>query len=143
MPSSRLTSEQLAEITARKGYAIQANAPSSKCISSQGGDTDSLPQLECDLGFGPLAKEQVKEKSAGRFLVRCQIFRKRIIDPDNVSVKYAIDALRFSGILPDDRASDIKLEIAEQIKVAKDEEERIEIEVFGPDSVEAKQANQK
>lgn len=140
MPSARLTSEQLAEITARKGYAISGGS-----LPVQVGCASEVPVAQCCVGNGALAEEEVKEHVAGRFLVRVAIFRKRLLDADNCAfgIKILLDCCRYAGVIPEDRPQDIRLEIAEQIKVATDAEERIEISVFGPDSVEAKQANQK
>jgi len=143
MPAARLTSGQLEKVLSRSGYAITGGTVAKPCLPREGSNTDPLPELECYLDGGALAKGEDKKASAGRFLVRVKVFRKRFIDPDNVSLKYAIDCLRYGSILPDDRAEDIKLEIEEQIKVKTDAEERIEIEIYGPDSVEAKQANQR
>jgi hypothetical protein len=140
MPRARLTSEQLAEITARKGYSVSGGS-----LPVQVGCASEVPVTQCGAGDGPLAKEEAKEHVAGRFLVRFKIFRRRILDADNCAfgIKVILDCVRRIGCIPDDRPQDIRLEIAEQIKVETDEEERIEISVFGPDSVEAKQANQK
>jgi len=143
MPAARLTSGQLEKVLSRSGYGIAGGTVAKPCLPGKNSNTDPLPELECYPDGRALAKGEDKKESAGRFLVRIKVFRKRFIDPDNVSLKYAIDCLRYGGILPDDRAEDIKLEISEQIKVKTDEEERIEIEIYGPGSLEAKQAEQR
>jgi len=143
MPAARLTGGQLKKVLSRSGYGIAGGTITKPCLPREGSNPDPLPELECYPDGGALEKKANKKGSAGRFLVRVKVFRKRFIDPDNVSLKYAIDCLRYGCILPDDRAEDIKLEIYEQIKVETEAEERIEIEVYGPDSVEAKQADQR
>ena len=54
-------------------------------------------------------------------------FRARLCDPDNICPKYAIDCIRYAGIIRDDRPQDITLEVRQQ-KVSK-EQERTEITI--------------
>ena len=138
MPRSRLTGEQLAEITARKGYSV-----SSGSLPVQNSNKAQVLFPECGLVDGALAAVESKKAGAGRFLIRIEVYRKIPTDFDNQFCKWELDCLRYIGAISDDRQQDIRLDIAEQIKVKTDAEERIEISVFGPDSVEAKQANQK
>ena len=75
----------------------------------------------------PLATTEGKESHAGRISVRVTSYRKRLIDPDNLCVKYFIDCLRYAGILRDDTAACVALTVAQE-KVK--ENERTEIELF-------------
>lgn len=55
--------------------------------------------------------------------------RKRQIDPDNISVKYLIDALRYAGVIQDDAAKDITLEVSQR-KCLSDEDEHTEVSIY-------------
>lgn len=134
----RFTDEQLAEILGRKGYAI---APGSIPIKDSG--SSPLPVAQCGAGDGPLAKAQGKEAGARRLLVRVKVYRKIPTDFDNQFIKWHLDCLRYCGAIPDDRQQDIRLEVAEQVKVKTDAEERVELEVFADDPLETKQENKK
>jgi hypothetical protein len=74
----------------------------------------------------PLAKNAGKEKNTGRIHIRFTVYRKRLIDPDNIIAKYIIDCLRYAGAIPDDRAKDITLEIKQE-KTREEEETLIEL----------------
>lgn len=73
-----------------------------------------------------LAKNEGKEKNAGRIHIRFTVKRKRLIDPDNIIAKYLIDCLRYAGAISDDRAKDITLEIKQE-KTREEEETLIEL----------------
>lgn len=63
-------------------------------------------------------------------LVRITCFRSRHLqDPDNTIFKWHIDALRRSGLLDDDTAQAIRLQVEPEVKVDTVEEERVEIEI--------------
>ena len=72
-----------------------------------------------------LAEKKAKRDSPTRFHIRVKSFRKRLCDPDNLTVKWGIDSLRYAGIIPDDTAKDISLEISQE----KSEDERTEITI--------------
>ena len=74
----------------------------------------------------PLAKNEGKEKNAGRIHIRFTVKRKRLIDPDNIIAKYLIDCLRYAGAISDDRAKDITLEVKQE-KTREEEETLIEL----------------
>lgn len=147
MPYPRLTSEQLEDLVKKGGCKIIGGMEAVHGPTIQDDRQDSLPFVECDTGNGTLAKKESKEGNtggvSGRTLIRYVVYRKRILDPDNVSLKGITDCLRYANILRGDEEARVRIEIADQVKVKTDEEERIEISVFAPDSVEAKQANQK
>jgi len=86
-------------------------------------------KLERDSVRPALEKERDEKGDSARFHLRIISVRKRRIDPDNVSVKWIIDSLRFAGAIRDDSAEDITLEVAQR-KCAKGEEEHTLLEVF-------------
>ena len=79
----------------------------------------------------PLAKDEGKKAPTGRILVRVSVLRKRLTDPCNCTQKYFVDALRYSGILEDDREEDIVLEVRQ--KKTRGQEETL-IELFRHES---------
>jgi hypothetical protein len=76
----------------------------------------------------PVATPKRKAVYAGKVHVRIRSFRTRLLDPDNLCAKYFVDCLRYSGLIPDDRAEDITLEVS-QVKVNRSEQ-RTEVEVI-------------
>lgn len=60
-----------------------------------------------------------KEGYPNRFKVSIVSYRKRLIDPDNLCPKYFIDALRYEGLIPDDTAREIVLEVRQEKAVTK------------------------
>lgn len=79
----------------------------------------------------PVATKERKAGNATRIHVRVTSFRRRLLDPDNLCPKYFIDCLRYAGLIQDDRAADIALEV-EQFKVKTAAEERTEILISAP-----------
>jgi len=65
----------------------------------------------------PVATTTREGGHTGRIRVRITSLRRRLIDPDNLCPKYFIDCLRYAGLIPNDRAQDIILEV-EQFKVS-------------------------
>ena len=76
----------------------------------------------------PMGKEEVEGQHTRRS-VTVTSYRVRLLDPDNLCIKYHIDGLRYAGIIRDDTANDIEL-FVKQHKVATRKEERTEIEVI-------------
>lgn len=89
------------------------------------------PEPDPTAALEPLAEG--KEGGAGRITVRFTGYRIRPLDPDNFagSVKDLLDGLRRAQLIPGDEWKQIRLE-TEQVKVAKREEERTEIELIYP-----------
>ena len=85
-----------------------------------------LPELERHLSTGTLAKDEGEEGGASRVHLRIVSIRKRLLDPDNLSVKWLIDCLRYSSIIRGDEPDKITLQV-EQRKCAKGEAEATEI----------------
>lgn len=88
----------------------------------------SRTQPKQRIGNAPHADSEVKASNPRKRLVRITCFRARQLqDPDNGIYKWHIDALRRSGLLDDDTAQAIRLEIQPEVKVATVAEERTEI----------------
>jgi hypothetical protein len=68
--------------------------------------------------YGPLdgiEREDAREKeAAGKLHIRFTSVRKRLCDPDNISVKVLLDCLRYAGIIRDDSPDKISLEVAQR-----------------------------
>ena len=85
-----------------------------------------LPLMERHLSTGTLATHEGEEGGASRVHLRIVSIRKRLLDPDNLSVKWLIDCLRYSSIIRGDEPDKITLQV-EQRKCAKGEAEATEI----------------
>lgn len=84
--------------------------------------SDPLPQRR--LQKDPLVESGGKEKSPGRPGYRVTITSRRVTltDPDNLTPKFLIDALRYQGLIPDDSPDHIILELRQE-KVAHKKDE--------------------
>ena len=89
-------------------------------------DPHPLPELERHPSTGTLATHEGEEGRASRVHLRIVSIRKRLLDPDNLSVKWLIDCLRYSSIIRGDEPDKITLQV-EQRKCAKGEAEATEI----------------
>ena len=72
----------------------------------------------------------VQEGGARRARVSITVSRCRLLDPDNAvgGVKFLVDSLRYAGLITDDTARDIELEVR-QIKVKTKAQQGTMIEV--------------
>lgn len=113
-----ISKEQFNELMQRPGIAKANN---------QAGLKTSVTQLECPAGPPLESPPKDKASGTGQCEVRIRSFRCRLQDPDNESVKYAIDQLRYSGVLANDTQAEVLLVIEPQVKVATEAEERTEI----------------
>jgi len=71
---------------------------------------------------------QIKATYSGKLAVIVTSFRRRLLDEDNLAVKWHVDALRYAGIIPDDAPEKVSIK-ARQEKVSLKEDERTEIEI--------------
>ena len=85
-----------------------------------------LPLVERHPSAGPLATHEEQEADSSRVHLRIVSIRKRLLDPDNLSVKWLIDCLRYSSIIRGDEPDKITLQV-EQRKCGKGEAEATEI----------------
>jgi hypothetical protein len=91
----------------------------------------SAALLELRAGNGALAAPQFKAGNSGKHVVRITSHRRRLLDEDNLCEKYAVDSLRYAGILPSDAPDCCQIQTA-QIKVASKQEEKTVIEIEYP-----------
>lgn len=92
------------------------------CLSSSG-------ERESSVLNRPHGTPERKAGYAGRCAVRVTSYRKRLSDPDNLCAKYFVDALRYAGVLYDDRQIDIDFSIR-QNKVKEESQEKTLIEII-------------
>jgi hypothetical protein len=76
-----------------------------------------------------LAKGKAQESDSEFYVVRITSVRKRLIDTDNLCAKYAVDALRYALLLPDDNPERARIETSQR-KVKEGEEEHTQIEIL-------------
>ncbi len=74
----------------------------------------------------PVEPPQGEAFYAGRVHVRITSYRRRLLDPDNLTAKWFLDACRYSRLIRDDKPEDITYEVGQE-KVARKEDERTEI----------------
>lgn len=69
-----------------------------------------------------------QERAARKLHIRFVSWRQRLCDPDNLSVKWLLDCLRFSGAIEGDEPDKITLEVRqEKVKLKSDERTEITI----------------
>ena len=85
--------------------------------------TITEPDIRKPLEQSPQTETLSSAGTARRIRVKFTCWRKRLLDTDNKfgSIKYSLDALRYAGLLKDDRECDIEL-IVEQIKSTNNKE---------------------
>ena len=86
-------------------------------------------KLECGLGDAPLCQGEAAPPDPQRRHVSIISFRRRLIDSDNLCPKFHVDGLRLAGIIADDSAKHIILEVSQQ-KVRTRAEECTMIEII-------------
>jgi hypothetical protein len=92
------------------------------------GKTAKLERAACN---EPLAESEGKKEASGRVHFKFVSVRKRLIDPDNVSVKWLLDCCRRIGLVAGDEHDKITIETAQR-KAAKGEEEHTQITITYP-----------
>lgn len=88
-------------------------------------DSRQAAEPERPVCHEPLGSTQGKEGDIRRCRVSIVSFRRRGVDPDNLCCKWVVDALRYSGIIQDDTAKHIEL----QVRQEKSETEYTEVTV--------------
>jgi hypothetical protein len=99
----------------------------------------SAAELEQSLRHEQVAKVKGKKADPRRCVLRITSHRTRLLDTDNLCPKYFIDALRIAGVIEDDTAEHIDLQLSQE-KVARRSEEKTVIEIEYEDSPEARDA---
>ena len=85
-----------------------------------------VAELEHRHADEPVATAPTLDCHPTRFAVRITSVRNRLLDPDNISAKALVDALRYSRILPGDAPNQIDLQVWQR-KCDEGEEEHTEI----------------
>jgi hypothetical protein len=83
---------------------------------------------EQSLRHEQVAKAKGKKADSIRHVLRITSFRTCLLDTDNLCPKYFIDALRIAGVIEDDTAEHIDLQLSQE-KVARRSEEKTVIEI--------------
>lgn len=86
------------------------------------------PKPEPPVLDGALAEKEVEGRDTRR-RVTVTSYRVRLLDQDNLCIKYHVDGLRYNGIIEDDTTKHIVI-TERQVQVATRKEERTEIEVI-------------
>ncbi len=73
-----------------------------------------------------LATPQGETLYSGRVHVRITSYRRRLLDPDNLTAKWFLDACRYARLIRDDNPEAITYQVGQE-KVARKEDERTEI----------------
>ena len=71
----------------------------------------------------------ILEAKPDRFLVRIVTVRKRLLDEDNICEKFAVDQLRYFGLIPNDNPAVTKIEVSQR-KCRDGEPEHVEVEIL-------------
>lgn len=79
------------------------------------------PDTQLPSRDGALAKAKGKGSNSGKCAVSIVSYRARATDPDALVGKYFLDALRYAGLLFDDRPEDITYEISQKACAKKEE----------------------
>ena len=90
-----------------------------------------IAKLERPACNEPLATGKGEKEASGRVHFKFVSVRKRLIDPDNVSVKWLLDCCRRIGLVAGDEHDKVTIETAQR-KAEKGESEHTLIEITRP-----------
>ena len=93
------------------------------------GDSRPVAKLESNLGYAPLGAEKIQGRAGGKFLIRVESVRSRLLDQDNLCEKYHVDLCRYAGVVPYDSPEQTKITVSQR-KAEKGESEKVIVEVF-------------
>lgn len=133
MRNSRWNEKDLEITLTKKGVGVQSSIGKGIKSSIKGtlnpkaGDTGKMPNLEQHFGRKSLGEKAATLRYSGQVVVRTQVFRRRLADPDGNSLKYFLDGARYAGLLEDDTERHIRIITEPQQKVETNEEERVEL----------------
>lgn len=113
------TSEQLKQ-------RLESNPALARRNASSGAPTAKQEQT---LQHALPHKAQAEGDDTGRTRICYQSYRVRLLDPENEETKFHTDALRYCGIIQDDRVQDVEIILHPQVKVMARGEERTEITI--------------
>lgn len=77
----------------------------------------------------PVGPSPLQEANDERISVRVFCVRKRLLDEDNTCEKFLVDALRYSGFIPDDCPEKVHIEVSQR-KCWDGEPEHVRIEIL-------------
>lgn len=87
------------------------------------------PSAESHTPDGATSGGTRADASKYHYTVKITSYRVRLLDEDNLCVKFHVDALRYAGVLPNDNPALTSIRIA-QVKVKGRANERTEMEVW-------------
>lgn len=96
-------------------------------LYTEGSRQDS--KLELFVGPVPLGTPPGESSPTGPVRIRFISVRKRLCDPDNLSVKWLLDCLRYCGAIAGDEPEKIILETGQR-KAEKGEDEHTLIQIY-------------
>lgn len=89
------------------------------------------PVVECPPRHDPLEANTREERSTGKLHISFVSWRQRLCDPDNLSVKWLLDCLRYCGAIAGDEPEKITLEVTQRkVKLKSNERTEIVIEAY-------------
>lgn len=95
-------------------------------------------ELERYTGNEPLEESAMEKAPSGKFILRIESHRRRLLDEDNTCEKYLVDTLRYAGLIPADDPETLHIEVT-QFKCKKDQEEHVVITISPRVSEDKKQ----
>ena len=91
-------------------------------------DSGESAEPKSALWIEPVESEEAQGGNFHRRRIRITSKRCRLLDPDNLCVKYIIDALRYCKVIKDDTTKEIEVYIKqEKVKTRKEEKTIIEV----------------
>jgi hypothetical protein len=126
---SQFTQQWYDEHLRKRAAANRGKKPSGDAAPAKRRGADS-PVVELHPGPSPHEATPSEARHPGRYLVCITSFRSRLLDEDNACEKYAVDALRYAGVIPEDSPGIAKI-VWRQEQVPKAEEITV-IEIFPP-----------
>ena len=92
-------------------------------------DSGESAEPKSALWIEPMGEEEDEGGDFRRSRIRITSKRCRLLDPDNLCVKYIVDALRHCSVIKDDTTKEIEVFIKqEKVKTRKEEKTIIEVE---------------
>ncbi len=91
-------------------------------------DSGQAPVMEPSSCPGTLGPSEVEKAVNGRFLVRVESVRKRLLDEDNLCEKFIVDCCRYAGLIPGDAPGQTKIEVSQR-KCGKGETEHVNVSI--------------
>ncbi len=97
-------------------------------MNDKNNTTLSVADLESNPSHAPVAEKETEGLDT-RVDITVTSYRKRIHDPDGISVKASLDGIVRAGLLPDDSTKEVRQVTFKSIICKKDEAEKTVIEI--------------